>query len=167
MPKKFLAANSGFTLLEVMIAIAIMAVGFASILMVETASIRAMERTIEMNTVAMLAKNQMVEAELEFQERTFGEVKEEDHGTFKAPHDKYSWTREIKEIKFPEFRMSAGSQSTVAAAAELIGKLITKFLSNALREVTVTISWQKGPGTKSFAITTYWVDLTHEFSLTP
>ena len=48
---------------------------------------------------------------------------------------------------------------------EMLTKLVTNFLSKALREVTVTISWKKGAGEQSYAVTTYWVDLNHEFQL--
>jgi hypothetical protein len=44
-------------------------------------------------------------------------------------------------------------------------KLITKFLSQSIREVRLTLTWKQGAGESSFTLTTWWVDLNHEFSL--
>jgi hypothetical protein len=42
---------------------------------------------------------------------------------------------------------------------------MSSYLSKAIREVTVTITWQRGSGTQNFSVSTYWVNLNHEFSL--
>ena len=164
--------QSGFTLLETMIAVGIMVVAFASILMVESASIRAIERTRTMNIVSMLAKNAMIDAEQEFQGKTFKEVKEEESERFKAPFEGYRWIRSVKEVEFPTLNFTAlaggeegGDGNQLTQSLETMTKLLTKFISESIREVTVTIEWQKGKGTQSYSVSTYWVDLNHEFSL--
>src|SRR3954469_25884363 len=83
--------EKGFTLLETLIAIAIMLVAFSAILMVESGSLRTTERAREINTVSMLAKNAMIDAELAFEGKTFDEVKKEEKGTFPEPFASYSW----------------------------------------------------------------------------
>ncbi|MGK5090222.1 hypothetical protein WDW86_21955, partial [Bdellovibrionota bacterium FG-2] len=50
--------------------------------------------------------------------------------------------------------------------AEMVTKLLTKYLSKSLREVALTVFWKRGTGEQSFTVSTYWVDLTHEFELT-
>ena len=74
-------SNAGFTLLETMIAMAIMMVAFSSILMVESSSINSSMRTKQLNVVAMLAKNIMVESEYLFEGKTFDEFKKEETGS--------------------------------------------------------------------------------------
>ena len=55
--------SKGFTLLEVMIAMAIMMVAFTAILMVESNSLNTSSRSKQMNLISMLAKNLISPAE--------------------------------------------------------------------------------------------------------
>lgn len=170
--------SAGFTLLEVVIAMAIMAICFGSILAVEGGAINASTRAKQMGTVATLLRNQMIETEYKIEGKTFDEVKKEDQGIFKEPYQDYSWKRTIKEITLPNLTSLMGggnkdndsggssSKSNPNQYAEMLGKLLTKFLSKALREVTVTILWKKGGNQLTYSVSTYWVDLNYEFSAT-
>ena len=166
------SAKQGFTLLEVLIALAIMTVMLTSIFLIQQSSIEATIRAQQMNTVAMLAKNLMIDTELAFQEKAFKDLKEEEKGQFPAPHEDYSWERKIKEIEFPNLGIGAGGGGGEEGSeggspqTEMLSKLVSNFLSKSIREISVTISWRKGSGTQNYAVATYWVDLNHEFSLT-
>jgi type II secretion system protein I len=160
--------ESGFTLLEVVIAMAIMLIAFASILSVESGAINATARAKQLNIVAMLARNKMVETEYKFEGKTFDEVKKDDGGAFEAPYQDFRWTAKIKEIKFPNLNIGGGGDKggDKGGGTDMVAtltKLLTKFLSKAMREVTVTIFYKRGSGEQSFAVSTYWVDLNHEF----
>lgn len=171
-----LLSQAGFTLLETLIAITIMTLAFASILMVQSNAIQSSARAKQMNVVAMLAKNVMVQSELEIEGKTFDEVKKEHTEQFKEPFQDYTWTRIIKEIEFPSLGASGGGGGGANGGgasddagqdqmSEQLTKLVTQFFSKAVREVTVTVSWKQGKGEKSFSLSTYWVDLNHEFQL--
>jgi general secretion pathway protein I len=172
-PSSLLRSEAGFTLLETMIAMGIMLIAFASILMVQSASLNTATKARQMNTVAMLAKNLMVETEYSFEGKTFDEYKKEDKGQFPDPWQDYSWTREVKEVKFPELSTAKGTSADKGGkdeggeneAARQLTKLLTQFLSKAVREVNVTITWKKGTGSQSYTVTTYWVNLNQEFQL--
>jgi hypothetical protein len=44
-------------------------------------------------------------------------------------------------------------------------KYITNYLSKAIREVTVTVFYKKGSGEGTFSVSTYWVDLNRQFTM--
>lgn len=160
----------GFTLLETMIAMGIMLVAFASILMVQSGSLNASAKAKQMNIVAMLARNAMIEAEQTFEGKQFEEVDKEKEGKFPNPYQDFRWKRSIKEIKFPSLGIGGGKGEKKDGEGandkvEMLAKLFTNFLSKAVREVTVTVIWNRGSGDQSFAVSTYWVDLNHEFAL--
>lgn len=164
--------TSGFTLLEVVIAMAIMALAFGAILAVEGSSINASARAKQMNIVAMLAKNQMIETEYKIEGKTFDEVKKEDQGTFEEPYQDFKWKTVVKELKFPNIGSGGAGKGAASSAAggsdqtaELVTKLMTNFLTKSIREVTVTILWKRGSGEQTFSLATYWVDLNHAFEL--
>ncbi len=178
-----LGNSSGFTLLEVMIAITLMLIAWTSIFATQSASQTIAWKSNQLNAVAMLARSKMSEIENEIEGKTFDEVKKEERGTFSEPWQDYSWTKEIKEIEFPQLSLQGGGSSTEAqgdttdsgsssgstsnntAAIERMTKLITKFLSQSTREVTLTLNWKQGATDRKFTLTTWWVDLNHEFAL--
>ena len=159
----------GFTLLEAMIAITIMALGVTSILSIENSSIRATTRAKEMNTIAMLTRRAMGKMEQEFEGKKFTDVKKEWTGDFEKPFDEYLWAAKIKEVKFPNLNLAPpgkeGEKTPGSEIAEQMTKLLTKFLSDSIREVVVTVKSKPGGTERVYTVSQYWVDLTHEFSL--
>lgn len=159
--------QNGFTLLETMIAVAIMVVAFGSVLMIESGALKTAEKSKQMNIVAMLAKSKMTETEVYIESKTFNEVKDEESGEFEEPYQDYKWSRKIKEVEFPQINFGASNQdgdNKVTTTQETLSKLMSNYLSKAIREVTITITWQRGKGTQNFSLSTYWVNLNHEFS---
>ncbi len=170
--KKLLRNNTGFTLLETMIALLIMVMAFTAILTVESNSIRASENSRRLNIVRMLAKNKMIEMEQTIEGKAFSEVKKEDGGSFKTPYQDYRWDAKIKEIEFPNLSIGGPTKSNTGGntggaggsdMTDFLTKLLTNFLSKAVREVSVTVYWRRGTSEQNFSISMYWVDLNHEF----
>jgi len=162
--------QEGFTLLEVLIAMFIMVIAFGSIFSIQSSAIQVTNRAKQTNTVAMLLKNAMVKAELDIEDKSFEEVKKEESETFESPFQDYSWTRTIKELEFPNLLPNSGGENGGSAgsqdqSSEIMGRLVTKFLSKAVRQVDVTIKWQKSGKEQSVSATTFWVDLNHAMAL--
>jgi general secretion pathway protein I len=181
---RLLNNQSGFTLLEVIIALSIMVLALASILMVESNSLSATTRARQMNVVTMLARNTMTELEYKVEGKTFDEARKEESGTFPAPHQDYRWKTEIKEIKFPTLSMGGGggagggsggssgsssdpNEAGTSQIADMISKAVSNHFSKATREMTVTIYWKRGTTEVNYSVSTYWVDLNHEFEPQP
>ena len=165
------ARDSGFTLLEVMIAIGILAIGIGAILVAENNSLDVTIRAKRMTTVATLARNIMVQTEREVQGKTFDETKTDDFGNFDAPFTEYSWERKIKEITFPNVMAPQGGEQkpgeikSTDENVERVVKIATKLLSKSSREITVTIKWKEKGQDQKFSVSQYWVDLNHEFNM--
>lgn len=173
----------GFTLLEVVIALAIMVLSFSSILAVEGGSINATARAKQMNIVAMLARNKMVETEFELQNKPLNEAKKEESGTFNTPYEDFRWKTTIKEIEFPALNLGSTtgseapnpSRSSSSSSGSSVGqlqtqmestvtKMLTTYINKTIREVTVSIIWKKGNTDQTYSLATFWVDLNHEFN---
>lgn len=171
--------SDGFTLLEVMIAIVIISIGIGAILVAENNSLDTNFRAKRMTTIAMLAKNQLIEAEMELEGKTFDEAREESSGKFDAPFSEFSWERKIKKITFPNLMdslasggapdegasTSGASVKSVDSNIENVVKIATNYLSKSSREISVTIKWKEKGEDQKFSVSQYWVDLKHEFSL--
>ncbi len=161
--------RAGFTLLEVMIAIGILAIGIGAILVAENNSLDTTFRAKRMTTVATLARNSLIEAEREIQGKTFDETRKELSGKFDPPYAEYSWERKIKEITFPnvltpEAKEGKEGQPEDQNEARVV-RLATQFLSKATREISITIKWKEKGQDQQYNVSQYWVDLNHEFNL--
>ncbi len=160
---------AGFTLLEVMIAIGILAIGIGAILVSENNSLDVTYRAKQMTTVAMLARNILVETEREIQGKTFDETKEDSSGKFDPPFAEFSWERKIKKITFPNLLKpesgEAGGVTSSNAEAERVVKIATNYLSKATREIMITVKWKEKGKDQQYSVSQYWVDLNHEFSM--
>jgi type II secretion system protein I len=176
LPHPWGQSDQGFTLLEVLIAMAILVVSLASILSVESGSINATIKAKQMNIVSMLAKNLMIETEFKIKGKKFEEARKEETGVFEAPYETYSWKTTIKEIKFPEFSLPSqataegGTAATPAATGQnqfesQLAKLVSSYLSKAVREVTVTVLWKQPSGQQNYSVSTYWVNFENEFNI--
>jgi predicted kinase len=148
----------------VIIALAIMTVAFASILLTESASVRATERARAMTTITMLAKTLVTQTEMKMEEGEFSVLKEEETGNFPAPNENFSWRRVVKEVKFPNLGGQKREGVEGGDMAEKIFQLITQFLSKSLREVTITVI-DKDAGNREQSVSFYWVNLNNEFQL--
>ncbi len=181
--RRRLCAAEGFTLLEVMIAMAIMLVAFSSILAIQSSSMNSALRSRQTHEVSMLAQFAMAMTEVEITGKKFEEISEEMSGQFESPYQDYTWTRKVKEVKLPNLsgiskaaEEASGGGSSAAqdeeaqkngALLEQMTKLITNFLSKAVRQVTITVSWKRGTTTQNYDVAMYWVDLNSDFQLTP
>jgi len=163
--------NSGFTLLETLIAMTIMLVSFSAIFLVESGSIRAIQYSKQTTIVSMLLKKSLLDTEELIKNKTFSEIDKEKEGKFEEPYQNYSWKRKIEEIEFPEMNFSDGSSDKEgqenAENTKMVGQIISKFISKSLRKITVTITGPKGKRTQSDSISTFWVNLNNEMQLTP
>ena len=162
-----------------MIAIGILAIGIGSILVAENNSLDSTIRAKRMTAVATLARNKIIDAERNFQGKTFDEVKKEEEGKFDAPYSDYTWVLKIKEITFPNLldpSQAGGGTSAdgkeekkddtqaVDQNVERVVKIATNYLSKSSREVNVTIKWKEKGENQQYSVSQYWVDLNHEFN---
>ncbi len=108
--------NNGFTLLEVMIALAILAGGLTILLSASAANVAKTQRAQAMAVAADLARAKMYDLEEELLEKMtegggFDELDQEEEGEFdEEGWPTYSWKATINKIEFPSLEaLSAGA----------------------------------------------------------
>lgn len=109
----------GFTLLEVMVAMSILAMSLVAAFDVVGGALRNHERTRHLELATMLARGKLAEVEARFEEDGFRDFDETDEGTFdEEGHPEVSWA--IKTIK-PQ--MDLGAEGVVKALTGADGGL--------------------------------------------
>ncbi len=88
----------GFTLLEVMIALAIISIALVSMLALANRSISVHDRLQRMTQATLLAQSKMAEVES-------AEVGDADQGSFDEPFENYRWRVQYSDTPLPSVTM--------------------------------------------------------------
>lgn len=163
----------GFTLVEIMIAIAILSIGLVSIYTAQGNSLRASGNAERIQTAAMLARQimteKMLEVEKNLQKGTFPADKEEDSGEFEAPFQEYRWEYLVRKVEIPiggggggdqpqpgtEGAQGPNANQAPESAQSNLANMVSKKLSDTIREINVKIIWEELGEEQSIKVTTH------------
>lgn len=157
----------GFTLLEVLIAVVIMAGGIMVMANAWSGNFLRVRNSRINNTAASLLERKMTEIEILYQDKPIEEVKEEDGGDFGSMFPGYSWTMSSKEFEMPDLSSSLASREGGADEMLLtIVKTMTEFIKKSVKEVSVTVIFKPKKGNEiKHTVTTYLVDYTKDIDV--
>lgn len=93
----------GFTLLEIMIALAIISIAMVSLLSLANRSIGVHDRLQRITTATLLAQGKMSETEVDSQDAILSN--QDTQGRFEDPYADYSWRIRYQETPLPSVRM--------------------------------------------------------------
>lgn len=144
---KQLSQQNGFTLLEVIVAFALLTVVITSVYIAQSTSLLSTVRAENLLTAANLARTMLEKSEVEIGSTEFQLLKESEEGKFPEPFTEFSWRREIKEVDF-----TALAQLVIAAASaeqgeateeseNLVLKIFLNYLKDSVRRMTIVILW--------------------------
>lgn len=175
-------AHGGFTLLEVLIAVAILSISLTSLLTSQMAALRATRYAQAVTSAAFLAEYQLIEIEwkVKQEELGWGETDKEFDGTFADqgwPDMKYACLVDMVEV--PEYAAlqraadaaenenrptgpgSTGMKDVGEQAFDSLGMfwpMVKEAIERSLRKVSCTVTWTDGKVTHDFTVETYWTD---------
>lgn len=147
--------SRGFTLLEVLVALGILAVSITAILQLFGTATLTSARAEAVTMATMLARQkmaeQMIKLEKDALEGKFPGTDEESGGDFDSPYDKYKWHVKIRRVEIP-----VPPQGEQDSQAQLI-QMIAKQIGEALRELTLSVSWDDLGEKQEVTVTTHVV----------
>jgi general secretion pathway protein I len=172
----FRRSQAGFTLLEVMAALAILALTLVVLLNVITNNVRATARAQSLTTATFLARGKIVSLEDGLIEKGFQDLDETDEGNFAEDGFRdFGWSTAIEKIQLPT-DMAQSAQKTVGDSTQkkdpmqaltgMIGGLMGMFiepvrvgLEESVRRITVRVFWaERGRPEQSVEVVTYVTD---------
>ena len=179
--------RSGFTLLEVMVAMAILAGSLALILQSQTHGVLASNRSKLMTTATLLARGKLVALEDKLYEEGFSDIDQDDSGDFEEEgFGAFRWTWKVEKVELPSTAdlqsagTASGGASSAAGALGLPGAqgasagtidaatqavlaefdLIRGVLEGAVRKATLTVLWNEGSREQKLELQVYFTDPT-------
>jgi type II secretion system protein I len=167
----------GFTLLEVLIAVAILSVSLSSLMASQMNSMAATRYARDISAIALLAEYQLVEIEFEHRKEGFVSSDVELEGDFSDHgYDDVEWKCTIHFIELPEYNdmleakegvdeaegeagdnvMDTGDQAFAGLGA--VWSIVKHAIENSIRKVDCTVTWQQGTIEQEFKLQTFWTN---------
>lgn len=147
----------GFTLIEVVVAISILAISMTVLLTFSANSMIRSGRAETLTVATMLARQKMAELEIDIekglQKGEFPDEKSED-GTFDEPFEDYKWKMELKRVELPA--PVTGKEGSVQ---DIVAGQLTKEISNTVRELKLTVQWVEFGEEQSIDVITHMVKM--------
>lgn len=170
-------AEAGFTLLEIMVAIAILSITLVVLLSIVTNNVRATNHAKMTTAATLLARTKMVDIEDYILDNGFTENTETKSGTFKElGYWQFRWESTIERIDLPSDLAQQGKDKAADQSMDakdpmsmltgFMGGMMSSFiepvrvgLQESVRKVTVRILWDEhGRRDQSFEVVQYLTD---------
>jgi prepilin-type N-terminal cleavage/methylation domain-containing protein len=149
----------GFTLIETLIAMVLLAGALIVLGNAWSGSLNAIRKSRSLTTLSLLLQRKMTEYEIKYKDKTTGEVPEEETGDFGSDFAPYTWKMQSRKIEMPD--MSAALTARTGGATEteiMIVKQLQEMIEKSVKEMRVTVLWTTGEKVQEYSLTTYLVD---------
>jgi general secretion pathway protein I len=153
-------SQTGFTLLETILALIIMATSILLLANSWGASFQKLKKAQSSFQMSALIERKMAELDTKFRDRPLEEIPDSDGGDFDEESG-YTWKMISKKLEFPDFSSSLTAQEGGAdQMLMMVVKQLTDTLSKSVKEVKVTVAYQPENAPKALeqSVTTYFVD---------
>lgn len=174
--------QGGFTLLEIMVSLAILAMALVVLIRITTKNVQATNRAKLLTVATFLVRGKIVEIEDRILALGFVDVDEEDAGDFSnEQYPSITWTSLVERVELPtnlgQMAQQSASDATQSAQdinaqnplqfmAGMMGGFMSTLmdpirigLQEAVRRVTVKVFWHEiGRGERSFEVVTFMTD---------
>ena len=155
---KYYKKRSGFTLIEVLIAMMILAGALIALSASWNGSVMAYRKGRQLNVITRLLQKQATEMELRFKNESIA-TDQELEGDFGRDYPNLSWKTEIKGLQFPDLAplLIGDSQDGVDQITLTVIRQMSTQLSQAIKEMKVSVLWKREDRVATYSITTYLI----------
>lgn len=151
----------GFTLVEVLIAMLILAGAMVALSQSWSGSLFAFRKSQTLNAITSLLKKKVTELEIKYKTLSFTEIPETENGDFGKDYPDLKWLAETKDMDFPDLTQLLVTQDGGANEMLItIVKQMTEFFSKSIKELRVTVIWTSAGREVKYGVTTYLVNNT-------
>jgi general secretion pathway protein I len=182
--------DRGFTLLEVMIALAVLGSALVALLSISASDVRASHKAKLLTIATGLARGKMLDIEEDLYHNGFQDTDQTSNGDFSDDgQPKFKWEALVEKVQLPAGGAAAGAgtpgqppkaavdplaagnqeallglaggSTTGALGASLVQlyfPLVEPILENAIRKVTLTVTWKIGSDQESLKVICFFTD---------
>lgn len=155
--------QGGFSLLEIMAAVAILGVSMLAILNLQSGAMLTSLRAEEVTVATMLAREKIREIQLDVEKGIakgeFPSENKELDGVFDEPFERYKWTANIKKVEIPTPQQPGGEGGASMDVVLKMFQMVSEKLADSARQIKVTIKWEELGDEKEISVATHIVKL--------
>lgn len=157
--------NTGFTLLEVLIAMMILAAGVLLLSQSWSSSYNRIRKTQKNVEVAALLERKLAETDMKYRGKSIDSIPESEEDEFEGFPD-YSWKLESKKFEMPDLTAALiGRDGGVDQMMMNLMKQFSEHLSKSIKEVKVTIIYKYNNKEFEYSATMLFVDFDKQLPL--
>ncbi len=152
-------SRRGFTLVEVLIAMVLLAGALIVLGNAWSSSLTAIRKSRSLTTLSLLLQRKMTEYEIKFKDKSTGEVPEEETGDFGEDFGQFKWKMQSRKLEMPDMSAALTARDGGATETEImIVKQLQEMIEKSVKELRVTVLWSQGEKVLEYSLTTYLVD---------
>lgn len=162
--KHLIQKSKGFTLLEVIMAVAIMSTGILLVTMSWSGTFQRMKKTQINTEVVALIERKMAELDAKYKNKPLESIPEAEEDNFGDEYPQYSWKMESRQFEMPDLtsyltaREGGADQFTTMTM-----KTFTDHLSKTIKEIRLTVIYKPtNKPEQTYTVTTFYVDYNKE-----
>lgn len=157
--------KSGFTLLEVLIAMIILASGVMLLAQSWSSSFNRIKKTQKNVEIAALLERKMAETDMKYRGKSIDGIPETDGDEFEG-FPEYSWKLESKEFEMPDLTsVLIGRDGGVDQMMMTLMKQFSEHLSKSIKEVKITVVYKVKEKEFEYSATMLFVDYDKQLPL--
>ncbi|MBL7542474.1 MAG: type II secretion system protein [Bdellovibrionaceae bacterium] len=159
------AKHSGFTLLEVLIAMIILSAGVMLLAQSWSSSYNRIKKTQRNVEIAALLERKLAEIDMKYRGKAIDSIAESEGDEFEG-HPEYSWKLESKKFEMPDLTsVLIGREGGVDQMMMNLMKQFSEHLSNSIKEVKVTVIFKHNDKEFEYSATLLFVDYDKQLPL--
>jgi prepilin-type N-terminal cleavage/methylation domain-containing protein len=165
-----LGSQKGFTLLEVMIAFALLTGILFVAVISQSSSLASSSRSKNILIATSLARNFINQQEVLLEGMPFNQIQSQQEGQFPDPHGEFRWTMAVEEVDFSVLSQLLGRQAEASGQQQeehtaTVLKLFEEYLKKSVRKMTVTIHYPDSGETSTLSFTQLLVNYDADFGI--
>ncbi len=156
---KILSKPKGFTLIEVVLALMVMASGLLILTNSWSGTYSRLKKTQTQVQLAALLERKVVEIEREYKGKSLEAIPEEKEDNFGSELPEYSWKLKSKKLEIPDISASLVAQDGGADQSMItLMKTFTEHLSKSVKELNISVTYKEGKKPLVADVTIYMID---------
>lgn len=163
---KLPSQKNGFTLLEVVLALVVMASGLFILTNSWSSTYSRLRKTQVQVQIASLLERKIAEIEREYKNKSLESIPEEKEDNFGSELPQYSWKLKSKKFEMPN--LSALLTAQPGGADPILMSLMdtyTEFLGKCIKEVNISVIYKEGKKPIVADVTIYMIDYNKSLPL--